>query len=73
MVPAVSTMSSTNTTSMPFTSPIICMPATSLAFLRDLLQSTIGQSRNLAYVLARFEPPTSGVAMQRLGRLSDLT
>ena len=42
------TMSSTSTTSMPFTSPIICIEATSLAFLRLLLQSTMGQSRYLA-------------------------
>jgi hypothetical protein len=68
LVPAVSTMSSTNTTSMPSTSPMICMSATSLAFLRLLLQSTMGQSRYLAYEAARFEPPTSGEAMQRFLR-----
>ena len=41
----------------------------SKATLALLLQSTIGQSRYLAYEAARLEPPTSGLAMQRLGRL----
>jgi hypothetical protein len=48
MVPAVSTMSSTRTTSAPFTSPMICMSDTSLAFFLVLLQSTRGQLRYLA-------------------------
>ena len=43
-----STISSTKITSIPFTSPMICMLSTSLAFLRLLLQSTIGQSKYLA-------------------------
>ncbi len=42
MVPAVSTISSINTTFLSFTSPMICIEATSLAFSRDLLQSTNG-------------------------------
>ena len=42
IVPAVSTMSSTNTTFLSVTSPIICMDATSFAFSRDLLHNTRG-------------------------------
>ena len=48
MVPAVSTMSSTMMTSLPFTSPMICMLSTTLARARVLLQSTSGQPKYLA-------------------------
>ena len=45
---AVSTMSSTMMTSLPFTSPMICMLSTTLARARVLLQSTSGQPKYLA-------------------------
>ena len=48
IVPAVSTISSTRTTSMPVTSPITSIESTSFARLRVLLQITIGQSKYLA-------------------------
>ena len=71
IVPAVSTISSINTTFLPSTSPMICIDATSLAFSRDLLQSTNGTPRYLEKVLARFEPPTSGVAITRFSSCND--
>ena len=48
IVPAVSTISSIKIMSISFTSPIICISPTTLARLRVLLQSTIGQSRYFA-------------------------
>ena len=42
IVPAVSTISSTSTTSMPSTSPMTSIESTSLARLRVLLQITMG-------------------------------
>jgi len=45
MVPAVSTMSSINTTFLPFTSPMICIEATSFAFSREDLLSVAGIDR----------------------------
>ena len=71
MVPAVSTISSTNTTFLSFTSPMICMVATTFAFSRVLLHNTRGTPRYLENVLARFEPPTSGVAITKSSSFKD--
>src|SRR5699024_8708780 len=47
IVPAVSTISSTRITFLPFTSPIICIEATSLALSLVLLHNTKGTPRYL--------------------------
>src|SRR5690606_34602283 len=71
-VRAVSQMSSMSTISCPVTSPIIDIDSISLARLRCLSQMTTSALKYLANVRARYEPPMSGDAIVRLGRLSDL-
>ena len=47
------------------------MVATTFAFSRVLLHSTRGTPRYLENVLARFEPPTSGVAITKSSSFKD--
>src|SRR5690606_18166856 len=71
-VRAVSQMSSINTISWPVTSPMIDIDSISLARFRCLSQITTSALKYLANVRARYDPPISGDAMVRFGRLSDL-
>ena len=47
------------------------MDATSFAFSRDLLHNTKGTPKYFENVLARLEPPTSGVAITRSFNFKD--
>src|SRR5690606_9933240 len=71
-VPAVSQISSIKTTSCPVTSPIIDIDSISLARLRRLSQMMTSALKNLANVLARYDPPMSGEAIVKFGKFNDL-
>ena len=60
MVPAVSIISSINTATFPFTSPIIFITSATFAFGRRLSIIAIGACKNSANLRARVTPPWSG-------------